>query len=242
MKINRTLTMSSLLMAICFLACEGPKGDLGPQGPQGVAGKDGAAGAPGSLGATGSKGDQGTAKVVYTAWKGFPTDKIGRGTGGSFLQFSGTNTSETAFTKEAIDQGVIMTYIKYNSLGYNANTQSSELVESITTSTSLNSYFKIPGRTQNRSEDFGVSNAFITGGRRENFFDPVINVWSRTFASTTAPAVPELQNLTDDQYRALIKDIPQYRHVVIYGSTKGRIANLNLNDYAAVKAAFNIPD
>ena len=41
----------------------------------------------------------------------------------------------------------------------------------------------------------------------------------------------------------MVKDLPQYRIVIVNGSTPGgRAAAIDYKDYAAVKRAYNLPD
>jgi len=243
MKINLFYSVVCLAVGIVFYACKGPQGDIGPAGSAGAKGDVGAVGIKGDGGVAGAKGDPGAAKVVYTAWKSMVLDGRVIPFEGDYLFFSNANKTEPAFTKEAIDQGVLLTYLKVNSrvLAQNSTTDY-VLQEAITTNANVLSYYKIPGRTQNRLEDYQATQVFYDNtARRENFFDPGLYFFRRVNFSTGA-FVPELQNLTNDQCKALVKDMPQYRHVVIYGSTKGRLAAIDLNNYAAVKAAFNIAD
>ncbi|TAE35664.1 MAG: collagen-like protein [Runella slithyformis] len=237
-----TIKMLALGMALSMAACKGDKGDLGPLGLQGTKGDVGVAGVKGDPGTIGPKGDQGAAKVVYTTWKSMALDGTVIPFAGDYFGFSNANTNEPAFTKEAIDQGVLLTYLKGNNrvLAQGSSTDY-VLQESITTNSNVQSYFKIPGRAQSRLEDYqAMQISYSNTTRRENFFSPSLFFYRRV--DFTGNLIPELQNLTADQCKPFAKDMPQYRHVVIYGSTKGRLASIDLNDYAAVKAAFNIPE
>jgi Collagen triple helix repeat (20 copies) len=240
-----TIQLLVSCIALSMTACQGDKGDVGPTGLQGVAGKDGAVGTvgvKGDPGATGPKGDQGAAKVVYTPWKSMALDALPIPIFGDYILFGNVTKTEPAFTKEAMNQGVVLTYLKVNARTFNQSTNAYELTENITGVGNVLTFFKIPGRTQNRLEDYQPMQVFYDNtARRENYFEPLLYFFKRVNFSNGA-FVPELQNLTNDQCRSFAKDIPQYRHVVIYGSTKARMANIDLKDYAAVKTALNLPD
>ena len=238
-----TIKIFALGASLFMASCKGDKGDIGPAGQIGGKGDAGTVGVKGDPGAGGAKGDQGAAKVVYTAWKPMVLDGTVTPITGDYLLLTNANKTEPNFTKEAIDQGVLLTYLKANSrvLAPNSTTDY-VLQEAITANSNTISYFKIPGRTLNRLEDYQAIQIFYDNtARRENFFDPFLYFFRRVNL-TSGAFVPELQNLTVDQCKALAKDMPQYRHVVIYGSTKGRLAAIDLSNYAAVKEAFNLPD
>ena len=82
------------------------------------------------------------------------------------------------------------------------------------------------------------------------FNDPVglnflqINVFGQPRAGTFQRVPPELVGKSVAFYRDLFKDAPQFRLVIVNGSTLGggRRANIDFKDYAAVKAAYNLPD
>jgi hypothetical protein len=239
MKRTRFIPMCSFLAGLFFFACKGEKGDVGPLGPAGLKGDAGVAGVKGDPGTAGPKGDQGAAKVVYTAWKSTPLDaplSAAYTLVGGNVGFSNVNKAEPAFTKEAIDQGVLLTYVKVkNRVLAEGSTTNYVLQEAVTANSNATSYIKIPGRTQSRLEDYHPFSISYDASRRENFFDIQINL-------AALYTLREINIRTPDQIKPLVKDETQYRHVVIYGSTKARLAAINLNDYAAVKAAFNIPD
>ena len=59
--------------------------------------------------------------------------------------------------------------------------------------------------------------------------------------------MPEYVGQNPAYFRALVKDLPQYRIVVVYGSTKGGRASyegrpVDFSDYAQVKAYFSLRD
>ena len=238
-----SIKIFALGVSLFMASCKGDKGDIGPTGITGGKGDVGTVGVKGDAGAGGAKGDQGAARVVYTAWKPMVLDGTVIPFVGDYLRLNNTDKTEPTFTKEAIDQGVLLTYFKVNRAVLAPNsTTDYVLQESISTANNIVSYFKIPGRTQNRSEDYHFTQiSYDNTARRENFFDPFLFFYRRV-NSTSGAFVPELQNLTVDQCKALAKDMPQYRHVVIYGSTKGRLAAIDLSNYAAVKEAFNLPN
>lgn len=53
--------------------------------------------------------------------------------------------------------------------------------------------------------------------------------------------LPEAVGKPVSVLRNLAKDLPQFRHVIVHGSTAGHM-NVNFNDYKQVKLAFNLPD
>ena len=52
--------------------------------------------------------------------------------------------------------------------------------------------------------------------------------------------VPEYLGKSLAYFQDIVKTMPQYRHVVVYGSTKGRMAAVNWKDYDEVKRTLNL--
>ena len=192
-------------------------------GVGGPAGTNGTAGATGPAGATGTQGPTGNANVVYTDWAtpewGSFVNESDRIT---LIQKSNTNA---LLTKDVIDKAAIYFYVKVMVL-----TNDGKIVERIRPSYGVYEY-NVPGRAANASTGQG----FI-------YVDPEINVnFLRIDGILFKERVPELTGKTLAYYADLAKDA-KYRMVIVNGSTKGRLAAVDMNDYAAVKKAFNLKD
>jgi len=115
MRKSRILTLSSLLLAIAFIAVsctkEGPEGPIGATGPQGPAGSAGPAVPAGPQGPAGSSGSS----VIYSTWvtsgaanwvANVPT------TTGAYDALASYRRAATGITQAVIDNGVILCYFK----------------------------------------------------------------------------------------------------------------------------------
>ena len=158
------------------------------------------------------------------------------------------STANALITQEAIDKAVIFTYWKVKVPLYNSDKAEYELVERITP-TSGNSFFKIPGRVSNSYQDFQSMFNSVGTQLGVNYLNVISSV--NRFGNPPLPngsygpyaLLPEFaagKGFTF--YNDLVKDISKYRVIVVYGSNKGRLASVDMKDYAAVKQAFNLRD
>ena len=264
----KILSIFALLAIISVESCKGPEGPIGPGGPTGTVGsagangtngaigtpganggngKDGANGATGAAGATGAKGETGNANVVYNDWKPVKTDKVysGKDAKGNytFLQFYPSDTKEPMFTKEAMNTAAIYTYVKYNLAVYDQATQITNLTERVKLLSENGAYnsFLITERNKDLSQSYGGTTIF-NSQYAENYFDYLINVYLTEYDNVkqTYVPVPEYLGKSLTYFQDIAKTMPQYRHVVVYGSTKGRMATINWKDYDEVKRTLNL--
>ncbi|AXE19111.1 hypothetical protein DR864_15810 [Runella rosea] len=233
MKINRLLAMSSLLMAICFLACEGPQGETGPQGPQGTTGKDGAIGVTGPVGPNGPIGPQGptgpqgqagpqgptgTANVIYSTWIARPYPGNGAGERPWITQSFPTATTpnfpswlltnpEPKVTKDIVDKGMVMIYYRANPTFTNAEA--------------------LPYNTQSVAGN-GVP---ITMTYSFSILEGIITI---RVANTQLVSAGGTFGVPGNGL---------YRYVIVPGGVaNGRLAAIDWKNYAEVKAALNLKD
>ncbi|MBC7891385.1 MAG: hypothetical protein H7Y12_04155 [Sphingobacteriaceae bacterium] len=246
----------ALLIALLLFSvssCKGPQGDIGPAGPTGAAGTTGTTGpggtngtngATGPAGAVGAQGPMGNANVVYTAWKSPAWENYGRSPDNlrAYLNISEAGKANAAFTADAINKGVVYTYIKIKALEYDNANQEFKLVERISPNGGF-TYTKIPGRETNTSSDFVGTYAGYDPNIGVNYFYPFLQVYTERFDQVQGKNVPiaEMIGKPASYFRDLVKDLPQFRHVIVHGSTAGRM-NVDFKDYAVVKRAFNLPD
>ena len=261
----KILSIFALIAIISVESCKGPEGPIGPVGPTGTVGPSGANGtngaigtpganggngkdgANGATGATGAKGETGNANVVYSDWKPVSTDKVysGKDAKGNytFLQFYPSNTKEPIFTKEAMNTAAIYTYVKFNVLIYDQATQINSVSERIKLLTENGAYnsFLIAGRNKDLSQSYGGTTLF-NSQYAENHFDYLVNfnLTEYDFVKQNYVPVPEFQGKSLTYFQDIAKTMPQYRHVVVYGSTKGRMASINWKDYDEVKRMLNL--
>lgn len=235
------LLSGSILALIFFSSCEGPAGEtgpIGPTGPQGVAGANGVAGAKGDMGAPG------TANVQYTEWKTPEWVNYQRLTDNTMAYLNVQDTKQPLFTKAVIDSALIYIYLKTQTIRWIQADQEYKLEQRISNATDTYGYFKIPGRTTSSWEDYfqyGLGTSLIG----EDFFNPYIQLYTTKYDYTLQKnvALPELIGKNATFFKDLVKDLPQYRIVIVPASVKvGRAAAVDFTDYNAVKLAFNIPD
>ena len=228
-----------LTATFLFGSCKGPQGDPGPQGSIGISGASGTTGAAGSKGPT---GDAGTPNVVYSDWITFNWTVSGNGVGdNSYYTLTAPTTANPLFSKEAITSAAIFTYAKFKTYEdsiINGNYGKYKLVERISNNRFISHYFKVPGRTDATFFDYGFAYVNI-GGISENYFSPSIQV--NTF--TLGQPIPELKNRSANFVQALVGNLPQFRHVIVYGGTKGgRLAAVDWSNYDEVKRALHLTD
>lgn len=252
----------ALLVALLLFSvssCKGPQGDIGPAGPTGAtgtagangtngavgpAGTNGTNGATGPAGATGPQGPMGNANVVYTAWKSPSWESFSRNLDNLYVNLNvnaATGSTNPAFTADAINKGIIYTYIKVQERVFDNANGEFKLAERIIPQGGFTSV-KIPGRQTNTFDDFMY--AYVNYQPiAENYFNPSLSFYTHFYDPVQAKQVPIAETLSKPAafFRDLAKDLPQFRHVIVHGSTAGRM-NVDFKDYAAVKRAFNIPD
>lgn len=244
----RSVLFSALLgLGLALVSsCKGPQGDIGPQGSQGPQGAVGPAGANGTNGQTGPAGPQGpmgNANVVYTAWKTPTWENYGRSLDNmmAFLNVSQAGQANAAFTADALNKGVVYTYVKIQERQYDAANAEYKLVERIVPNGAWTAV-KIPGRATNAWEDF--MNVYVSWNNiGQNYFDPYLQFRTERYdpAQQKNVPLPEAIGKPASFFRDLAKDLPQFRHVIIHGSTAGR-QGVDFKDYEAVKRAFNLTD
>ena len=249
MKISLFYSVVCFVVGIVFYSCKGPQGDIGPTGLTGSVGSTGTAGpagTAGTAGATGAQGPTGNANVVYSEWLTPTWAASGEGLNAYFMNQK--STANALITQEAIDKGVIYIYWKVKALSYNENKAEYELAERINPTNGF-SYFKIPGRTTNNYQDYqylynsafseiGVNYLAVNGQVNRFGTPPLANGSYGPYA--LLPEFSAGKGFT--YYNDLVKDISKYRVIVVYGSTKGRQAAVDMNDYATVKKAYNLKD
>lgn len=248
------------LLITIIISCKGPEGPTGPQGttgptgavgptgPQGVTGTTGAtgpqgvsgvAGPAGPQGVTGAQGPTGNANVVYTAWKSVDLSTNFFAYTDNQLIYLGndTKTANAVLSKDAIDKGLIYIYYKTGQKEFDPANGEIRLVERILTTNGFG-WIKIPGRSTNRDEDF--TNYYIGN---EAYGVNYLKFSGFVYTNRNGVITPDIAGKSAQFYRDMLKDMPQYRIIVAYGSTPGgRMGSVDFKDYAAVKRAYNLPD
>ncbi|RYF76902.1 MAG: hypothetical protein EOO39_05055 [Cytophagaceae bacterium] len=185
--------------------------------------------------------------MVYTEWKTVPNELYVRASTNQVAQLYTNITSQSVLTREAFDQAAIYVYYKLNVPVFDPQDSDFKLQQRITPQNNVVSYVPIPGRPANSFNSFMQVSAFHDD-LGLNFFRPsVILYTSEANAAGTRVALPEFVGKDAAYFRSLVKDAPQYRIVVVYGSTKGGRASYNgrlvdFADYSQVKAYFNLAD
>ena len=242
---NKFLSIIAVCAIILTYSCKGPDGAIGPKGATGATGLTGATGTKGANGANGN------ANVVYSDWKlsykmggGGYTNNVGRFIITDFVM-SPTNTEEPILAKEAFNTGSVYTYAKFNALVYDATNKTydlSERIRLVENNTIVDSYSLIPGRNKEQLASYTftrLSNVEI----RENYFS--FFGFNSLKDERTKFLIPEFQGLSDYAFfqKAFMLDKALLiRHVIINGTTKGRMASINMNDYEEVKQVLNLKD
>jgi hypothetical protein len=238
---NTYLSIIAISATLLAYSCKGPAGEIGPKGATG------ANGATGATGTTGAKGADGNQNVGYSEWKPLTLDKdvSTRSRGDIVALVLGTlNPAEPLFTKEALNTGSIYTYVKFNALVFNETDQTYNLVERIKllTGSSAESASLIPGR--NKSSFNSYTSTLLTNVEyRENYFDYLL-VNNLIEKRTNVIPVPEFQmkDVVFFKKILLLETTLLVRHVVIYGTTKGRLASIDMNNYEEMKRALDLRD
>ena len=233
-------TIFATIITILVVACKGQDGAVGPIGATGLTGATGTSGATGAAGAN--------ANVVYSEWKSVSTDVSSeiKDSKGNYttIVFTPLDKREPLFTKDAIDKAAIYTYIKYRPLTNDNGVYS--LPERIKLGPELNdvvgSFFLIPGRSAVsfvNTQIFYMSNS-VYG---ENYFNYLIGIYPVVQTNTSYTLIPEFVGKDLKYFQGVVAANMQIRHVVVYGIVKGgRSANIDWNDYEAVKTALNLKD
>lgn len=256
---------ASLVALLCMVvvSCKGPEGPIGPVGPigptgttgavgstgpqgvSGVAGATGPQGVSGVAGAAGPQGPMGNANVVYTAWKApdlsgyyyrYP-DNL------NALLSNDTKTDNALLTADVLDKSIVYVYFKTGQLQYDNSVSEYKLVERIRQGNGTG-FVKIPGRTTNKYDDF-FQYSISHGDIGVNHLPFSLQLYTQVYDQAQAKAVPvtDLIGKTAQNFRDMVKEMPQYRIVIVNGSTPGgRTAAIDYKDYAAVKQAYNLPD
>lgn len=242
--------VSTGLVALSFMivvSCKGPEGPQGPAGPTGapgVAGTPGVAGATGPAGVSGVAGAMGNANVVYTAWKGVDISSSYYQTTDNLYTYMGNDNASAypLLTNDVINKSLVYVYFKFGQQFYDNATAEVKLVERIAP-TSAYGQIKIPGRTTSTYTDFFNYQVYHQP-IGPNFLNFTLRMDTFTYDQQGKQLViPELVGKNAQYFRDLVKDLPQYRVVIVNGSTPGgRAAAIDYKDYAAVKKAYNLPN
>lgn len=226
------------------VSCKGPEGPIGPAGPTGATGPQGASGVAGATGPQGVSGATGNANVVYTAWKAVDLsgnyyrepDNLGVYIGND------NSTASPLLTQDVINKSIVYIYFKYGTPLFDNTTNEYRLSERIVQGSAYGS-IKIPGRTTNTLGDFVNYNVF-NQPIGVNFLNFLLYIPTfTTDTNGTRTPIPDFVGKNAQFFRDMFRDMPQYRIVIVNGSTPGgRMATLDYSDYAAVKQAHNLPD
>lgn len=228
----------------------GATGTTGNKGDTGGAGGTGAKGDKGDTGSTGEKGATGNANVVYNEWKSLTLDKVSSNKDAkgnyTFLTLTPLDPKEPLFTKDAINTAAIYSYIKYSIPVYNQNDQTYSLAERIkliTPNNNTQAYSLISGRNKDVFNAYSYV-FFYNVEYGENYFNYNLGYILNEFLpnTNTQTPIPEFQGKDLAYFQNVAKATPLIRHVVIYGSTKGRMASINMSDYTEVKRELNLRD
>ena len=258
---KQVIKFFALGIALFMTSCKGEIGPIGPVGSTGTAGTNGtngtngaiggtgttgATGTTGTTGTTGANGKDGNANVVYSEWL-TPTWAADFEATQAYYLYQ-KSTANALITQEAIDKAVIFTYWKGKIPSYNSDRAEYELVERISP-TNGQSFFKIPGRVSNTYQDFQPMFNYISTQLGVNYLSvsSSVNRFGNPILANGVlgpyALLPEFaagKGFT--YYNDLVKDVSKYRVIVVYGSTKGRLASVDMKDYAAVKQALNLRD
>lgn len=263
MKGFKLFSTFGLAASIFITSCKGPEGPIGPQGPAGTQGTAGAAGtngiagtagkdgAAGPAGATGAAGKDGNANVTATNWRKLDVGKsTANRIGGSDITSISTefgNTAEPLFTKEVMDKDLIYTYCRYNEVVID-NMGVASLVEryELLNKNTLSSPFLIPGRDNTNELNYrygllnppkyGVNYFNISGllSLRRQIFNPVTQ-------ANEVILPEELKGKDADYFKGIMENLFSIRHVIVKSNLAGgRQMAVNMNDYNAVKRAYNL--
>jgi hypothetical protein len=265
--ISTALLLGGLLLIQACKGPEGPQGPIGPQGPTGATGPQGLSGATGpqglsgatgatgptgpqglsgATGATGPQGPMGNANVAYTAWKAVDnTGNYNRAPDNMWAYLGNAGkTANTLLTKDVIDKSLVYIYFKYGTLEYDQSIGSERLYERIQQG-NFSGYVKIPGRATSNFNDY----IFYNGSHDaigENYLRFNLSLATQSYDQARNMWVPvtDMVGKNAQYFRDMLKDLPQYRIVIVNGSTLvgGRKANVDFKNYAAVKEVFNLPD
>ncbi len=238
---NKILSVIAISATLLTYSCKGPEGSVGPAGAVGSAGANGATGASGATGANG------TAKAVYSDWKPLSVDKVGlsnKNAKGDYtaLTLSPQDAKEPLFTKEAINTAAIYTYVKYMVVVQSGQTINLEERIKLITNSNVTINSLISGRNKNLSTSYSINLLYDTE-YGENYFNYTAGfIFDEFLNSNTRTLIPEFQGKDLAFFQNIMKSNSQIRHMVVYGSVKGRLASINMNDYEEVKRVLNLKD
>ena len=226
------------------VSCKGPEGPTGPAGPTGATGPQGVSGAAGTTGPQGVSGATGNANVVYTAWKTVDLSSNYYRSPDNLNVYIGNDNSTASplLTQDVINKSIVYIYFKYGTPLFDNGTNEYKLSERIVQGSAYGS-IKIPGRTTNTLGDF-VNYNVLHQPIGVNFLNFLLTMpTSTTDANGQQIPIPDFVGKNAQFFRDMFKDLPQYRIVIVNGSTPGgRAVAVDYNDYAAVKRVHNLPD
>jgi hypothetical protein len=232
-KIN--LLHSILILGLLFLAsCKGPAGETGPAGPAGVKGDAGAAGVAGK---------DGGINFQASDWKYFDFSKnVGKVSNNLTTTPLADKTETQYFTmtepilnKEAIDKGFINMYFKSTAATVYSVSSTGGLTPNLTTRFILPypafSRIEFPIKAVNLNTlDFGIT---VSNNAQSSI--EVFNSYFKNVGTNDA-------QIDMDVIKKIFGNTLQYRIVVLTGTSKGRLAHLNMQNYEEVKVALNLKD
>ena len=243
----QSIIYTLLLMLLVGACSKGPQGDIGPAGVKGSVGDTGGKGGVGDTGTKGGTGDTGNSNVVYTDWQSPDFKDPSVSSLPNRIQFDVLEQPFPLFTQEVLNSAQVFIYAKNRQLIRENNIL--KLVENIheVSTPVLYSYYLFPGRTGLSEADYG-SHSIAVGGV---FLRPGIITVGGTLrlgsggpnlSQTENVTVPEMANKTMAFYRDFMKNLVQFRVVIVKGNVAGRQAAVDMKDYAAVKKAYNLKD
>lgn len=182
----------------------------------------------------------GNANVVYSDWRSIEWKSDGSSTDYQF--FSSKSTAEPLLTQDAINKGLVYVYVKSKVRNWNNDKQEYDLVEFVS-GNGMWGNFKLPGRSQNRWQDFGQMYVRSNDLIGVNYLSVYGQLYKKGPNDSFVDIfLPELANKSFTEYTTMVKDLHQYRVLVVYGSTKGRMAAVDMTNYKEVKKYFNLKD
>ena len=245
MKIQ-SLIYSLLLMLLAAACSKGPQGDIGPAGVKGAVGDTGGKGGVGDTGIKGGTGETGNSNVVYTTWAspdyGEPTSPLL-----NRMQFNPVDIPFPLLTQEILNTSQVFIYVKNRQLIVeNATLKLIENIHEVNNPPTI-SYYLFPGRSGLNEADYGSHTLGFSTNLKPNVITTGTNVLRLApggvnVSTTVNVTVPEMANKTPAFYRDFMKNLVQFRVVIVKGNVAGRQAAVDMNDYAAVKKAFNLKD
>jgi hypothetical protein len=212
----------ALGVALCIAACKGEDGAVGPTGPKGdtgLAGTNGTNGAVGATGPAGAVGATGTANVIYSAWIDRP--------------FPGTGS--TAWTSGNFGTATRANFPTY-SCSLSAPKLTPEIIDKGVIMVYMKPFAAFIGALPLPHEASSINSIDSSPLGMRYSFTPLGNGTIVISAKNVYPA------LSSGTWQTPSTD-EQFRYVIIPGGVPaGRTANVDLNDYEAVKKYYNLKD